>query len=76
MVHNAFLLPRPQRAVVEIPVRPSPRSIVNGEFTFSPKPVFFTTNKTAQTTIRRLIKFFVNANPIALPGIFVSALRG
>jgi len=66
----------PQKAVVEIPFRPSPRSILNGELTLSPKPVFFTTNKTAQTTIRRLVKFYVNGNPVALPGIFVSALRG
>jgi hypothetical protein len=28
------------------------------------------------TTVRRLIKFFGNGNPIALPGIFVSALPG
>jgi hypothetical protein len=42
----------------------------------SPKPVFFTTNRTAQTTIRRVGKFLVNGNPIALPGIFASALRG
>ena len=76
MVHNACLLPRPQKAVVEIPFRPSPRSILNGELTLSPKPVFFTTNKTAQTTIRRLAKFLVSANPVALPGIFMSALRG
>lgn len=76
VVHNAFLLPRPQKAVVEIPFRPSPRSILNGELTLSPKPTFFITNKTAQTTIRRLVKFLVNGNPIELPGIFASALRG
>jgi hypothetical protein len=76
VVHNAFLLPRPQKAVIEIPFRPSPRSILNGELTLSPKPVFFTTNKTGQTTIRRLAKFMVTGNPIALPGIFASALRG
>jgi acyl-CoA reductase-like NAD-dependent aldehyde dehydrogenase len=76
MVHNAFLLPRPQKAIIEIPFRPSPRSIFNGELTLSPKPVFFTTNKTAQTTIRRFAKFLVNGNPIALPGIITSAVRG
>jgi acyl-CoA reductase-like NAD-dependent aldehyde dehydrogenase len=76
VVHNAFLLSRPQKTVLEIPFRPSPRSILNGELTLSPKPAFFATNKTAQTTIRRLAKFLVNGNPIALPGIFASALRG
>jgi acyl-CoA reductase-like NAD-dependent aldehyde dehydrogenase len=76
VVHNAFLLPRAQKGVLEIPFRPSPRAIFNGELTFSPKPVFFTTNKTAQTTIRRFAKFLVNGNPIALPGIITSAIRG
>jgi acyl-CoA reductase-like NAD-dependent aldehyde dehydrogenase len=76
VVHNAFLLPHPQKGVLEIPFRPAPRAIFNGELTLSPKPVFFTTNKTAQTTIRRFAKFLVTGNPIALPGIFASALRG
>ena len=76
VVHNAFLLPRPQKAVAEIPFRPAPRSILNGELTLSPKPGFFITNKTAQTTIRRMVKFLVNGNPIELPGIFASARRG
>jgi hypothetical protein len=76
VVHNAFLLQHVQKAIVEIPFRPSPRAILNGELTMSPKPVLWITNKTAQTTIRRLVKFLVNGNPIALPGIFVSALRG
>jgi hypothetical protein len=76
MVHNTFMLPRPQKAVVEIPFRPAPRSSFNGELTLSPKPVFFITNKTAETTIRRLVRFLVHRNPIALPRIFLSALRG
>ena len=76
VVHNAFLLQHVQKAVVEIPFRPSPRAILNGELTMSPKPVLWITNKTAQTTIRRLAKFLVNGNPMALPGIFLSALRG
>ena len=66
MVHNAFMLPHPQKAVVEIPFRPAPRSVFNGELTLSPKPVFFITNKTAQTTTRRLVTFLVHRNPIAL----------
>jgi hypothetical protein len=76
MVHNAFMLARPQKAVLEIPFRPAPRSFFGGELTLSPKPVFFFTNKTAQTTIRRLVEFAVHHNPIALPGILASALRG
>jgi hypothetical protein len=76
MVHNTFMLPRPQKAVVEIPFRPAPRSLFNGELALSPKPVFFITNKTAQTTARWLVRFLVHRNPIALPRIFLSALRG
>jgi hypothetical protein len=75
-VHNTFMLPRPQKAVVEIPFRPAPRSVFSGELTLSPKPVFFITNKTAETTVRRLVRFLVHRNPIALPRIFLSALRG
>jgi hypothetical protein len=76
IVHNTFMLPRPQKAVVDIPFRPAPRSLLNGELTLSPKPVFFITNKTAETTARRLVRFAVHRNPIALPRIFLSALRG
>lgn len=76
VVHNAFLLEHVQKGVAEIPFRPSPRAIIKGELTISPKPVFFVTNKTAETTVRRLVKFLVDGNPVALPGIFASALRG
>jgi hypothetical protein len=38
--------------------------------------VYFITNKTAETTVRRLVNFAVHHNPIALPGILASALRG
>ena len=76
VVHNTFMLPRPQKAVVDIPFRPAPRSLFNGELTLSPKPVFFITNKTAQTTTRRLVRFLVHRNPIALPRILLSAMRG
>src|SRR6476659_648116 len=75
-VHNTFMLPRPQKAVVEIPFRPAPRSLFNGELTLSPKPVFFITKKTAETTTRRLVRFLVHRHPIALPRIILSALRG
>lgn len=75
-VHNAFMLSNPQKAVVEVPFRPAPRSFFGGELTLSPKPVFFITNKTALTTMRRLVKFAAQGNPAALPGILASAVRG
>jgi hypothetical protein len=76
LVHNAFLLQHVQKSVAEIPFRPSPRAITKGELTMSPKPIFFVTNKTAETTIRRLVTFLVDGKRTALPGIFASALRG
>jgi len=76
VVHNAFLLQHVQKSVAEIPFRPSPRAITKGEWTMSPKPIFFVTNKTAETTVRRLVKFLVDGTPTKLPGIFASALRG
>ena len=76
MVHNAFLSQHVQKSVTEIPFRPSPRAITKGEWTMSPKPVFFVTNKTAETTVRRLVKFLVDGTPRKPPGIFASALRG
>jgi hypothetical protein len=65
-----------QKAIVEIPFRPSPRAILNGELTMSPKPVLWITNKTAQPTIRRVAEFLLDGNPMALRGIFASAMRG
>jgi hypothetical protein len=76
VVHNAFLLQNVQKCVAEIPFRPSPRALIQGELTISPKPVFFVTNKTTETTIRRLVKFLVDGKLTSLPGIFASALRG
>ncbi|KMO80970.1 aldehyde dehydrogenase [Mycolicibacterium chubuense] len=76
VVHNAFLLQHVQKTIAEIPFRPSPRALLHGEWTISPKPVFFITNKTTETTVRRLVQFLVHGNTTALPGIFASALRG
>ncbi len=76
IVHNAFLLQNVEKGIAEIPFRPAPRALAGGEVHMSPKPVFFVTNKTAETTARRLVTFLVNGKVTALPGIFASALRG
>lgn len=76
LVHNALLLPDPERTVVRGPFRPSPRSLLNGEMTISPKPPWFVTNRTAAGTGRALTAFAANPSPLKLPGIFASALRG
>ncbi|KRA32859.1 aldehyde dehydrogenase [Nocardioides sp. Root614] len=76
VVHNALLLERTERTVVTGPFRPSPRSILHGELSISPKPPWFVDNRTASTTGRRLTRFAARPRWRALPAIFASALRG
>ena len=68
--------PGPERTVVRGPFRPVHRSLAAGEFTLSPKPPWFVTNKTQATTGRRLTRFAAKPSWAKLPGIFASALRG
>ncbi|MFX0578230.1 aldehyde dehydrogenase family protein [Nocardia nepalensis] len=76
VVHNALLIEEPERSVIRGPFRPAPRSVLHGEFTLSPKPPWFVTNRTQATTLRRLTDFAKKPRISALPGIFASALRG
>ncbi len=75
-VHNAYLFDRPQKSVVQGPFAPFPRSLLLGETHTAPKPIWFVTNETAETTTRRLTHFAASPSPLKLPGIFASALRG
>jgi acyl-CoA reductase-like NAD-dependent aldehyde dehydrogenase len=76
VVHNALLLARPERTVVQGPFRPAPRSILHGEWTLTPKPAWFVNNRTAATTGKRLTKLSVAPSLRRLPAVFASALRG
>ena len=76
VVHNALLLDKAQKTVARGPFRPSPRSLLRGEFALSPKPPWFVTNRTADTTGRRLTDLAKDGKARHLPGIFASALRG
>jgi aldehyde dehydrogenase (NAD(P)+) len=76
VVHNALLLAGPERTVLRGPFRPAPRALLHGERSISPKPLWFVSNKTAATTGRRLVGFAAKPRWSALPGIFISALRG
>ncbi|MBM7413597.1 MULTISPECIES: aldehyde dehydrogenase family protein [Nocardiaceae] len=76
VVHNALLIDRPERTIVRGPFRPAPRSILKGEFTLSPKPPWFVTNRTAAITAKRFTAFAAAPSWKALPAIFASALRG
>jgi aldehyde dehydrogenase (NAD(P)+) len=76
VVHNALLLENAERTVVRGPFRPSPRSLVNGELSISPRPPWFVTNRTAATTGQALTEFAAQPSWARLPKIFASALRG
>ncbi|GAA1981164.1 aldehyde dehydrogenase family protein [Catenulispora subtropica] len=76
VVHNAVLLASPERTVLRGPFRPAPRALLHGEPSLSPKPPWFVSNKTAATTGRRLVGFAARPRWSALPGVFISALRG
>ncbi|MFI5537229.1 aldehyde dehydrogenase family protein [Nocardia sp. NPDC051929] len=76
VVHNALLIAEPERTVLRGPFRPSPRSLLHGEFSLSPKPPWFVTNRTGATTLRRLTNFAKKPGVAPLAPIFASALRG
>ncbi|MGS2807873.1 aldehyde dehydrogenase family protein [Nocardia sp. MW-W600-9] len=76
VVHNAFLLDDVERTVVRGPFRPAPRALLHGEFTLSPKPPWFVSNKTGTGTGHKLTDFYGDGKKTRLPGIFASALRG
>lgn len=76
VVHNAFLIEKPERTVVRGPFRPSPRSLLGGELSISPKPPWFVNNRTAGSTGRLLVGFAGKPGWVKLPAIFASALRG
>ncbi len=76
LVHNALLLNCAERTVVRGPFRPLHRAPGAGEFTLSPKPPWFVTNRTQATTGRRLTEFAADPGWARLPGIFASAMRG
>jgi len=76
VVHNSFMFDKPQKTVVRASFYPFPRSIRHGDFHISPKPPWFVTHKTAHVTNRRVAWLTADRNPIHLPGIFISTLRG
>jgi aldehyde dehydrogenase (NAD(P)+) len=75
-VHNALMFDKPLKTVVSAPFRPFPRSLRGGENTLFPKPPWFLTNKTSETTARELTEFAAAPSATKLPALFASALRG
>lgn len=75
VVHNGMLIPDVERTVVRGPFRPFPRSFAGGELSLFPKPPWFITARSAQTTGRLLTEFAMAPSWAKLPGIFLSAFR-
>ena len=76
VVHNALMFDKPLKTVVSAPFRPFPRSVEHGENTLFPKPPWFLTNKTSESTARKLTEFAAAPSAAKLPALFTSALRG
>ncbi|MGV0582327.1 aldehyde dehydrogenase family protein [Mycobacteroides chelonae] len=76
VVHNGFLVEKPERTVVRGPFRPFPRSFAHGEWALSPKPPWFVSNATAAGTGELLVDFADKPSLLKVPRIFISALRG
>lgn len=76
VVHNGFLVEKPERTVVRGPFRPFPRSFAHGEWALSPKPPWFVSNATAAGTGELLVDFANKPSLLKVPKIFISALRG
>lgn len=76
VVHNAFLLDKTEKNILYGPFWESPRGIKHGYFGTLPKPPWFVTNKSAETTTRLVTDFYLKPKITKLPAIFASALRG
>ncbi|MFI1372169.1 aldehyde dehydrogenase family protein [Streptomyces longwoodensis] len=75
-VHNAFMIEDVEKTVLRAPFAPAPRGLVTAEPSLSPRPPYFVTNRTALTTVERLVHFTAAPRVRELPALFVSALRG
>ncbi len=76
IVGNSFMFEKPERTVMRGSFYPFPRSWLNGDPAFLPKPPWFVTNKTAHITTRRVAKITLDPKWRYLPAILWSALRG
>ncbi|WP_447500235.1 aldehyde dehydrogenase family protein [Acinetobacter oleivorans] len=75
IVHNSHLVERTERSVIWGPFRPFPRSFINGEIAFSPKPAWFVTARSAKDTAQKLTQFSIKPSVTKMLKIFVDAFR-
>lgn len=64
MVHNTYLLNKPQKTVIY------------GKLTLFPKPVWFSTHACPERVAENLFKLYVSPSVFRLPALFLAALRG
>jgi len=64
VVHNTLFIERPER------------SVIDGPFRISPKPIWFTSHRHAAEAARHLAAIEYDQSPRHLPGLFWNALRG
>ncbi|MUL64600.1 aldehyde dehydrogenase [Mycobacterium sp. CBMA 234] len=75
IVHNAYLLDGVERTVSRGPFRPFPRSVVNGEWSLSPMPVWFVTSRTGALTGRRLAAYGAKPTWARLMAVALASMR-
>jgi aldehyde dehydrogenase (NAD(P)+) len=75
-VGNSFLFEMPERTVVRGSFYPFPRTWLNGDPAFLPKPPWFLTNKTAHITTKGVARITLDPHFRHLPAILLSALLG
>ncbi|WP_204114968.1 aldehyde dehydrogenase family protein [Shimia biformata] len=75
-VHNAFMLEKTERTVVQAPWRPFPRGLLSLQFSLMPKPPFFITNTRQHKIGKALTRFQYKPKLSRLPGILMNAVLG
>lgn len=75
-VHNAFMLEKTEKVVIQSPWRPFPRGMLSAQFTLLPRPPYFITNKKQHKIGKLLTHFQHKPSWFKLPRIFLNALLG
>jgi aldehyde dehydrogenase (NAD(P)+) len=76
VVGNCYLFDQPEKTVIRGSFHPFPRTWLNGNPAFLPKPPWFITNKTAHTTSKGVAIITIDPSVWRLPALIWSAFRG
>jgi hypothetical protein len=64
LVHNTYLLRKPEKTIVRAPLN------------LRPKPVWFSTHRCPEAVAQKLCRLYADPSVLRLPRLFASALRG